>query len=246
MNAGEIGRLEERNGVRWISPTTPDPVGTFNDMARLGSDGTGSCEMGLQASFSALNERSNPGGWNAGFARPDALLSIIIVSDENDSYADWNPFGSCDGIGPDEYVPWLQGLRPWTWQDEIIFTGIVGDDPDGCAVGDNAADYGEAYWEVMDAMGGNFWSICSPDWADFLVELGLEAAGLKRYFYLRRVPDLATLKVYLDDVEADEGIWSYDEVRNSIEFPVAYIPQPLTRVRVTYTLIEDQGAIVTD
>jgi hypothetical protein len=247
MSSSERGRLEERNGVRWISPSTADPVGTFNDMARLGSEGTGACEMGLQATFSALNERSNPGGWNAGFARPDALLSIIIVSDENDSYNNWDPFfGGCDGIGPDEFVPWLQGLRPWTWQDEIIFTGIIGDAPGGCEVGDNQGDYGEAYWTVIDSMGGNFWSICSTDWADFLVELGLEAAGLKRFFFLRRVPDLETLTVYLDDVEADESTWSYDPVKNSIEFPVEFIPQPLTRVRVTYTLIEDQGASVVE
>ncbi len=247
MSASEEGRLIEQRGVRWISPETPDPVATFNDMARLGSDGSGACEMGLQASFAALNARSTPGGWNDGFTRPDALLSVIVVTDENDSAGNWDPFGTgCQGIGPDEYIPWLQGLRPWTWQDQIIFTGIVGDEPSGCENGDNQGDYGEAYWDVIDAMGGNFWSICSEDWADFLVELGLEAAGLKRSFYLRRIPDETTLKVWLDDVEASAETWSYDKVSNSITFPIAHIPDPLTRVRVTYTLIEDQGGAVVE
>ena len=244
MSDVEEGRLVEQNGVRWIDPSTPDPIGTFNSMARLGSGGAGSCEMGLQASFAALGARSRANAWNDGFARPDALLSIIMVTDEDDAAGGFDPFGSCDGIGTDEYIPWLQGLRPWTWQDEIIFTGIVGDRPSGCSLGDNDGAYGEAYWEVMDAMDGNFWSICSPDWADFLVELGLEAAGLKRSFYLRRIPDEATITVYLDDVEADAATWTYDKVSNSITFPTEYIPDPLTVVRVTYTLVEDQGATV--
>jgi hypothetical protein len=245
MNDSERGRLVEKDGVRWISPTTPDPVGTFNDMARLGSDGSGACEMGLEAAFSALNDRSAAGGWNDGFARDDALLSIIMVTDEDDSAGAWDPFGTgCDGVEPDEFVPWLQGLRPWTWQDDIIFTGIIGDAPAGCEVGDNSGDYGAAYWDVINAMNGNFLSICSPDWGDFLVELGLEAAGLKRFFFLRRVPDVSTLTVYLDDVEAAAETWTYDPVRNSIGFPVEYIPEPLTRVRVTYELVEDQGVVV--
>ncbi len=249
MSDSEQGRLVEKNGVRWISRDTPDPVGTFNEMARLGSGGSGSCEMGLQASFTALNARAGQGGWNDGFTRPDALLSVIIVTDEDDSGSFVPPFGlgpDCDGIGPDEYIPWLQGLRPWTWQDQIIFTGIVGDEPNGCSVLDNEGQYGEAYHEVIDAMGGNFWSICSTDWADFLVELGLEAAGLKRSFYLRRVPDESTLQVWLDDVEAEDGTWAYDKVANSVTFPIEHIPDPLTRVRVTYTLIEDQGAAVVE
>jgi hypothetical protein len=245
MSDTEEGQLIQKQGVRWISRDTPDPVGTFNEMALLGSAGQGACEMGLQASFAALNARSQAGGFNQGFARPDALLSIIVVTDENDAAGAWDPFGSgCQGITPDEYIPWLQGLRPWTWQDEIIFTGIIGDEPSGCTFDDNSGEYGEAYWDVMDAMDGNFHSICSPDWADFLVELGLEAAGLKRSFYLRRTPDETTLAVWLDDVEAAAGTWTYDKVSNSVTFPVAHIPDPLTRVRVTYTLIEDQGGAV--
>lgn len=240
---GNWGVLREYNGERWVHPDTPDKITAFNAMANVGDDGDGACEMGLMASKAALTTQSGIGMPNEGFYREDALLSVIIVSDEPDQNDSFNPFGGCEGIGPDEYVPWfLYDLKGPTGADKLFFTGIIGDRPGGCDTGDNSASEGDGYWQVIDAVGGNFLSICSQDWATFLTELGLEAAGMKRTFYLRRIPKEDTIEVSVDGSIADESTWSYDRTTNSITFPLEFIPPELTVVRVTYELIEDVGS----
>ncbi len=237
------GILREYNGAKWIDPDTPDKITAFNSLANVGDDGDGSCEMGLSGSHSALTTQSQIGRPNEGFYREDALLSIIVVSDEPDRYGDSNPFSTCGGIGPDEYIPWfLYDLKGPTGGDKVFFTGIIGDRPGGCDAGDNNADEGTGYWEVIDAVGGNFLSICSQDWATFLTELGLEAAGMKRTFYLRRVPKEDTLAVLIDGTPANGSTWSYDRTTNSVTFPVEFIPPELAIVEITYELIEDVGS----
>lgn len=242
-NENEWGRLREYQGERWVHPGTPDPVTAFNAMANIGANGSGECEMGLEASFSALGWLTGNGQWNAGFYREDALLSIVIVSDEIDHAGESSPFGGCEGIGPDEYIPWLlYNLKGYGSSDMVHFTGIIGDRPNGCETADNSADAGDGYWEVIDAVGGNFHSLCSADWGTFLYGVGLEAAGLKSSFRLRRVPAEGTIEVRWDGVAVEGGTWTYDRVRNSVEFEVANIPPPLTVVEVEYVLAEDASA----
>ena len=238
------GVLREYNGERWVHPDTPDKITAFNAMANVGDAGDGACEMGLAASKAALTTQAGIGGPNEGFYREDALLSIIIVTDEPDRHDDFNPFGGCEGVGPDEYIPWfLYDLKGPTGADKVFFTGIIGDRPNGCDTGNNSASEGTGYWDVIDAVGGNFLSICSSDWATFLTELGLEAAGMKKTFYLRRIPKEDTLEVSIDGTVSDESTWSYDRTTNSISFPLEFIPPELSVVRVTYELIEDVGSV---
>jgi len=250
--ANDWGILETLpDGSRWIDADTADPIAAFNGLANVGADGSGECEMGLQGSFSALQYQNNPGRPNEGFYREDALLTLVVVSDEIDHGADETSiplFPSCDGIQPDEYIPWwLNSLKGAGNLDKLIWTGIVGDRPGGCAVGDNSADEGQGYWEVIDAVGGHFLSVCSNDWSEFLTQLGFEAAGLKTSFQLRRIPLESTIVVEIDDdVIAPETIWTYDRIRNAIEFGIDDVPEELSILRVTYQLQEDTGFIVPD
>lgn len=236
------------DGSRWIDPSTPDPIASFNDIANVGASGSGECEMGLQSSFSALTYQGNPGRPNEGFYREDAMLTVVQISDEIDHWDAGGIFGgSCGGISPNEYIPWfLYSLKGSGNQDKLIFTAIVGDRPGGCSTADDSAAEGEGYWEVIDGVGGHFLSVCSDDWSVFLTELGYEAAGLKRSFYLRRIPIEDTLVVTLDGVEAAEGTWTYSQITNSVDFPIEFVPDELAMIEVTYQLAEDTGTIVTD
>lgn len=236
------------DGARWIDADTVDAVSEFNTIANVGSAGSGACEMGLQASFSALTYQSNPGGPNDGFYRADAMLTLVIVSDEIDHGGAFSPLGNCEGIQPVEYIPWwLYSLKGYANQDKLIFTAIIGDRPGGCGSGEDGADEGEGYWDVVDAVGGHFLSVCSDDWADFLTQLGFEAAGLKTSFQLRRIPVESTIVVELDGVEQQLGVvWTYDRTRNAIDFPLEYVPEELSMLTVTYQLAEDTGAIVSE
>jgi hypothetical protein len=241
------------DGSRWIDQNTgstaQDKIDAFNEIANVGTNGPGSCEMGLQAARSALTYQSYPGRPNEGFYRDDALLSLIILSDEPDHGQDpGDPLfggGACGGVHPDEFIPWfLYDLKGQHNQDLLIFTGIVGDRPGGCGTSENGADEGTGYWEVLDGVEGNFLSICDDDWSDFLTQLGLESAGLKRSFHLKRSPSVTSLSVTIDGLEVENDSWSYNPITNAIDFPIEHMPAELAIIEVSYFLIEDQGSTV--
>jgi hypothetical protein len=74
-----------------------DRMGTdFACIATLGTDGCG-FEQQIEAARRALVENTAPGGCNEGFLRPDSLLGVIWVSDEND--------GSVDPAHPEMFDP---------------------------------------------------------------------------------------------------------------------------------------------
>ena len=67
---------------RWIERTDPDVAGTFSCIAQVGTEGS-SVEMPLLMTQRAIRERVLD-GTNAGFLREDALLAVVILTDEND------------------------------------------------------------------------------------------------------------------------------------------------------------------
>ncbi len=233
------------DGSLWLDPDTANFVDEFNDLANVGTGG-GDCEMALQASFSALQIEGGPGGHNEGFYREDAHLTLVLLSDENDHGYEDTPFPgpiSCNGISPQEYSDWLNGLKGDNNQDKISFTAITGGD-NGCSANENTAEPAPNYMEVVDNVDGHFLSICDEDWSTFLTELGLEASGLKKSFQLRRIPVESTLVLTIDGDEPDPSIWSYDRQRNSIDFPIEHVPAELAIVRVEYELQEDTGQVL--
>ena len=70
----------------WIERTDNDPAGQFSCVAKVGTDGSGH-EQPLSAAKLALNDRIADGK-NAGFLRPDALLAVVILTDEDDQSTD--------------------------------------------------------------------------------------------------------------------------------------------------------------
>jgi hypothetical protein len=248
-NSAEWGVLEQLpDGSRWIDPDTDNMATTFQEVANVGDSGAGQCEMGLQAAMSALTYQTHPGMPNEGFYREDGLLSLIIISDEADHGTDpGGPLGmpACGGVNPNEFISWwLHSLKGPNDQDKLIFTAIVGDDPSGCGGDEDGADYAAGYWDVIPAVEGNFLSVCSSDWAEFLTELGLESAGLKTSFHLRRIPIESTITVTVDGADPGAATWSYDRITNSIDFPIEFIPAELSVVEVVYQLGEDTGDYV--
>src|SRR5688500_2028557 len=67
---------------RWIERTDPDVAGTFSCVAQVGTEGS-SVEMPLLMTQRAITDRVAD-GTNAGFLREDALLAVVILTDEND------------------------------------------------------------------------------------------------------------------------------------------------------------------
>jgi hypothetical protein len=67
---------------RWIEKNDPNPAMTFSCLANVGINGP-SYEMPLGAVRDAFEDRMAD-GTNMGFRRSDALLGVVVMTDEND------------------------------------------------------------------------------------------------------------------------------------------------------------------
>jgi hypothetical protein len=226
-NEGHRGRLRTFSGERWIDPSTSDPVGRFRNMVMM-PEGSGD-ERGRGALWTALVTQAD--AYNQGFQRPDAFLSVVVISDEND-YTGNLPVSRA-GL-----IEWLrEEARPSP--DMVSFSSIVGP-RGGCAT----AEAGTEYLDVTDAVGGVAWSICDSDWTGALEALGIQAAGLKREFFLSQVPVPESIDVWVEvEGEVVREAFTYNRSRNSVRFDT-FVPEPLSDVRIRYELLGAWGTVV--
>jgi hypothetical protein len=146
----------------------------FNCVGRVGTDGSGN-ELPLSATVQALQpELIGVGGCNEGFLRPDAVLVVVIVSDDP-------PFPGT----PDDAWPLIdtsvmhQAIVEAKGGDEtsVVMIGVVswGDTSCVCpwccpgfgcmAANDNAIELVESFGDQ-----GVLASVCSNDYAPVLAE----------------------------------------------------------------------------
>jgi hypothetical protein len=78
--SGQDGRFRTVSGMPrpWLERTDPNMTATFGQLANVGTNGPG-IEMQLRAMELAVQPATNPG-----FVREDALLGVIILTDEDD------------------------------------------------------------------------------------------------------------------------------------------------------------------
>ncbi|HMV66803.1 MAG TPA: hypothetical protein PKA64_08135 [Myxococcota bacterium] len=236
------GRLQGAGGTRFMTPDTPNPIDTFRQMATLGTNGS-SDERGRRAAHMALTD-PNLSGYNAGFYRDNASLHLIVISDELDS--------SGNDPTSNEFINFLNALKPDP--EMVTFSSIVGPEA-GCATSDSGRDY----LRITEAVGGISESICRDDWSQVLEQLGLQAAGLKREYFLSEVPVPGTIEVWVEqDGFVYDGVdvalledgsdisdhcptqacfsFQYDAYRNSI-LMLDFVPSPLAKVHARYELL---------
>jgi hypothetical protein len=204
---------------------TPDPVAAFVSMVNVGTTGSAT-EKGLEAAVLAITEPVASGA-NAGFLRDGGLLSIIYVSDEEDS-------------SPGDVGDWIDKVLSAKGYDAdaVIASAIAGDVPGGCDRNGNSAQAGGRYSDTVLALGGIFESICTPDWATTMEQIGLDTFSALTRFTLSRTPDQATLTVTVggQTVESDAlNGWTYDPETNSVRLNGTSVPESGEDVVVTYT-----------
>jgi hypothetical protein len=153
---------------RWIEKTDPDVAGTFSCLANVGTGGP-SDEMPLSAMRDAFEERMTD-GTNTGFHRPDALLGIVFLTDEEDcSYETSVSLGIgqalCDSqMTPvDQYVQFLDGFagNRTRW----AAAAIAGPGPGACSSTFGNADEATRLKSFVQQTGANatMSSICDGD-----------------------------------------------------------------------------------
>lgn len=188
------------------------------------TDGGGG-EAGLGAMVAALTE-PNLSGHNAGFYRPDAFLSIVILSDEPEQSAQNAQF----------YVDWLADLKGDP--NMVSVSAIVGPDPGGCfgncgLFNPTNADAGPKYISVQQAYPGIFASICTCDFSPALEAIGYASVGFRSTFVLSAVPsDASQITVTVNG--APTLLWDYDAAENSVVFQPNGIPDGLATIFIEY------------
>lgn len=93
---GPDGKFRQACGMTrpWLERTDPDMAGKFACAARVGTSGA-AIEMPLRAAELAVAPTTNPG-----FLREDALLGVVILTDEDDCSRRTSPFETQgDGCG---------------------------------------------------------------------------------------------------------------------------------------------------
>ena len=128
----------------------------FACISNLGTDGCG-FEQQLEVSYRALMVQSQPGGTNGGFLRPEAILALVFVTDEEDCSAEdtsvfdlSDPYCDC-GMGcyfrqellflPSRYAAMLESLKPGQdWVALAVVAGVPSGDPVCNGRGDQIAE----------------------------------------------------------------------------------------------------------
>lgn len=160
---------------RWIERSDPDVSGTFSCLANVGTSGS-AMEMPLRATELAVTDRVLD-GTNAGFIREDALLAVIILTDENDCSRDISGFtvGAADECSePPALLPPAQTV---TKLDEVKgdrgrwATAVIAG-PNDCSSEFGSADDAQRLEDFVAAAGTNavFSSICAGDLTGALMD----------------------------------------------------------------------------
>ena len=198
-NGGEAGRLFPVDGSRprIVSPITPNAAAVFAANVRVGL-----ChwwEEGLEGAYLALSEPL-VSGWNAGFLRRDARLSVIFVSDEDD----YSP------RKVQVYVDHLRALKP-NRPDQLSVAAIV--NTGSCRT---SSSVGRRYMDAATDLGGVVLDICQPDWGAMLSSIARAVVLGVEYVPLSRVPLPGSVRVEIDGVEVDASMWDYDATLNAV------------------------------
>jgi len=192
METGPAGRLlsDASCGMSrpWIQRSDADVAGSFSCIAEVGTGGA-SIEMPLHMWELALTERVADGS-NAGFLWEDALLAVVVLTDEDDCSRpeDRIEFNLTDPIGGgaaaadecDTDAPELLPLdRFFTTFDSVkgdrgrwAVAVIAGPGPGTCSSSFGDAAEGVRLKRFVDAAGENavFSSICDGDLASSLMD----------------------------------------------------------------------------
>jgi hypothetical protein len=154
-----------------MDETEPDLAAKFACAANVGVAGDGDERMML-ATTTALNPASNaPGACNDGFLRDDALLVIVLITDEDDSNQECPPIpgfpciptgGGSPGTPPDWAMEVVQ--RKGGVQGNVVVLAIAGDQGNSCDADWSQRVIAFTNWFTNRSLG----DICAPSYSQFL------------------------------------------------------------------------------
>lgn len=251
------------NQARFRSGVTPTPVYVIAsenydllipaERNRLKSEFAANVQVGTTGSgdervFSSFKAAlSSP--LNTGFRRPDAFLSIVIVSDEEDfsegvgmpSPTGWSLNESYTNplLHPvDEYKKFLNGFTSGvSGKDYSVSTISVLDSTCLAALG-GGRKIGTRYMQLSQMTGGSQNSLCAA-FDTSLDNISTTVAGqVTAIFRLDKKPVVSSIRVIIDGIVIPASIsdgWSYDSVKNQITINGSqYVPRSGSSIIINF------------
>lgn len=228
-----------------LRPDTPDLDKAFIANILRGTNGSGD-ERVFQSMLVALSNQSNI---DLGFPRKEAFLSVILVSDEDDF--SWDGSGSIDnqydhaGLHtPSLYDQFLMTITESTSSnrrynvnsiailDSPTMTGAECRD----TLGAGARKIGIRYKALSEMSQGILGSVCE-DFGTTLATISNKIIELSTQFYLDRIPNAGSLRVFVDGAEVPQDPvngFVYNQTSNSISFFGTAVPAAGASITVSY------------
>ena len=220
-NPAEQGRFQGTPKI--IDNTTADVVNTFKTNVNVGDSGSGT-EQGFASVAAGLGPALLASD-NAGFLRTDAKLFVVYVSDEDDQ-------------SPGSINDQMNAIRAVKGGDasKVFFAAITGPQSGlfGCINGSVSAEVAPRYVGLINQTGGLWGSICDANFGTTLQNLAFQVTAAPGTFVLTAQPDVTTLKVFVNGVQAPSTQWNYDATTNSISFVAPYVPAGGVPVVIVY------------
>jgi hypothetical protein len=207
----------------WIDNEDSGGAETFEELVQVGICG-GTYEMGLESALLAVT------GENPGFRRPDASLSLVLVSDEEDN-------------SPGTTSDYLQAFR-----DHVSASGRMAFNASALVIVDESAcDESQLaggahqnlrFTDLAQQTGGAVGDLCNEDFDDIVTQVSQASSRMSDTFYLTARPSPASLEVGVSEelVPCDAGVWTYQLLDGHpvIVFDPANLPPPGSRITVSY------------
>lgn len=191
-----------RQGVYFIDSTMPKATAKSlfaTTIQRPASEGSGN-EQGIGASYRAIQRSQDPAtvtssAPNRSFFRTDAALSILVVTDADET----NASGTLAYNIPENLLSFIKTLWP---SKPFIFNSIVVRSGDTACLGQSGNEgYGTMYERLSNLTGGVIGTVCATDYGAQLAAMGQTIVDLVRVINLNCQPvDYNKNGNVLDDV----------------------------------------------
>lgn len=216
-----------------ITPETPNAQGEFSRLVNVGIQGS-PFEKGLESASIALTDLGDTA--NAGFLRDEASLSIIMVSDEQDS----------SPLGVNDYINEFYDIKGARNRDIFNASALVAIDLAQC--GDSGSTTGTRYVDVARQTNGVVADMCvavnQGGFEDIVFDLSLTTSRLRNVYFLSEEPVLSSLQVSVEDeiVPCESGRYDFQwvmddslgEERPAIVFDTADMPPVGAQIAARY------------
>jgi hypothetical protein len=225
LNNGNAGVLRRTStGLRWLTPSTPSLGVRFTELTTYTGMGfTTSCEYAVREALNAP-QLADP-ALNAGFLRPDAMLSVVCVSDT---------------IAQNTIIPEVMQAagtgRRFTWDDVSLTAPSTTQCPGWFLIQPGQPN-------LRETTGGQLFDICSTNWSPFFDVVASRPSGSRTFFPLQHTPDLLgtpPLEVSVAGqnlpaaTDGGQPAWNWESTPNAVVFSPLFAPLATEPVTVTY------------